>query len=317
MSSHSGKFVLRVSPFLHQRLAEKAQQQHVSLNQVCVSMLQESLSEKSKTVLPPWQKPAEEILKQMKKKFREDLLGLVVFGSQVRGDATKHSDLDLLVVLDENVPIKRGLYAWWDSVVTWKGNIKEINPHFVHLSPSPQQATGLWYEIAMFHKIIFEKGKQISVFIEELILSMEQGKISRSVSNGHPYWIKEDYINRAGHRLKALEVLMEQKSFADVVREAQEIVELCLKSLLRKSGIEVPRLHDVSDILKKESHQLPKDIKPMAAKLAEISKKMRRDRELSFYGTEDLTPGEFYEEADARQALAEAKQVHAICKQAF
>lgn len=129
--------------------------------------------------------------------------------------------------------------------------------------------------------------------------------------------LADDYITRAGNRLKALEVLMEQKSFADVVREAQEIVELCLKALLRKSGIEVPRLHDVSDILKEETRRLPKEIQPMVAKLVEISKKMRRDRELSFYGTEDLTPGEFYEEGDASQAFAEAKQVLTVCKQAF
>ncbi|MBI2067193.1 MAG: hypothetical protein HYW02_00245 [Deltaproteobacteria bacterium] len=31
-----------------------------------------------------------------------------------------------------------------------------------------------------------------------------------------------DYITRAGHRLAALEVLYARKSYADVVREAQE-----------------------------------------------------------------------------------------------
>jgi len=42
-----------------------------------------------------------------------------------------------------------------------------------------------------------------------------------------------DYISRSEHRLCALEVLYERKSWADVVREAQEIVELALKALSR------------------------------------------------------------------------------------
>ncbi|MDP2600883.1 MAG: HEPN domain-containing protein [Deltaproteobacteria bacterium] len=129
--------------------------------------------------------------------------------------------------------------------------------------------------------------------------------------------LAEDYILRAGHRMAAVELLMQRQSFADVVREAQEIVELCLKALLRKVGIEVPRIHDVSDILKEEVLKLPKEMQPMVDQMAAISKTMRRDRELSFYGTEDLTPSEFYEEADARKALDGAHQIYTFCKSAF
>lgn len=129
--------------------------------------------------------------------------------------------------------------------------------------------------------------------------------------------LAEDYIFRAGNRLAALEVLMQRQSYADVVREAQEIVELCLKALLRRSGVEVPRIHDVSDVLKEEAEKLPKELIPMAEQMAEISKRMRRDRELAFYGTEDLTPSEFYEESDAKTALEGAKQVYSLCRNVF
>ena len=37
---------------------------------------------------------------------------------------------------------------------------------------------------------------------------------------------------------------------SDVVREAQEIVELALKGLLRQVGIEPPRWHDVGELLR-------------------------------------------------------------------
>lgn len=129
--------------------------------------------------------------------------------------------------------------------------------------------------------------------------------------------LAEDYLVRAGHRLVALATLMEQRSYADVVREAQEIVELALKALLQIAHVEVPRLHDVSDILKQERRKLPKVVQPHVERLAAISRDLRRDRELAYYGARDLTPSDFYQEADAAKALADAKWLHAICQGAF
>ncbi|MBI2083254.1 MAG: HEPN domain-containing protein [Deltaproteobacteria bacterium] len=123
-----------------------------------------------------------------------------------------------------------------------------------------------------------------------------------------------DYIQRAGHRLAALEVLFERQSHADVVREGQEVVELCLKALLRVSGIEPPRSHDVSDILIENKIRLPSQIQLHAETLAKISKKMRRDRELSFYGSEDLTPSTFYSLEDSQEAIHDARWVYATCE---
>ena len=68
-----------------------------------------------------------------------------------------------------------------------------------------------------------------------------------------------DYIRRARIRVQALDVLFEGESWADVVREAQEIVELALKALLRAHGIDPPRVHDVSDVLLAERDRLPED----------------------------------------------------------
>ncbi|MBI4373496.1 MAG: HEPN domain-containing protein [Deltaproteobacteria bacterium] len=123
-----------------------------------------------------------------------------------------------------------------------------------------------------------------------------------------------DYITRAGHRLAALEVLFERQSHADVVREGQEIVELCLKALLRVSGIEPPRSHDVSDVLLDNKRRLPAAIQVHTEVLAKISKKMRRDRELSFYGSEDLTPSTFYSAEDSQEAIDDVRWVYATCQ---
>ncbi len=117
-----------------------------------------------------------------------------------------------------------------------------------------------------------------------------------------------DYVRRAGARLEALEVLYSARSWADVVRESQEIVELALKGLLRASGVEPPRIHDVSEVLLTERGRLPVSIERAVEELARISKELRRDRELAFYGAEDLTPGGFYSEEDAARARAGARR---------
>lgn len=123
-----------------------------------------------------------------------------------------------------------------------------------------------------------------------------------------------DYIERAGHRLEAVQLLFEKNSFADVVRESQEVVELCLKALLRASNVEVPRVHDVSSILLEQKDQLPQSIQHKVSHLAKISKSLRRDRELAFYGTEDLTPSNFYNKEDAKGALEGASSVYNLCR---
>lgn len=111
-----------------------------------------------------------------------------------------------------------------------------------------------------------------------------------------------DYLRRAAVRLRAIDVLFEAQSWADVVRESQEVVELALKGLLRSYGVDAPRIHDVSEVLLAEAERLPAAVRRETARLAAISRDLRRDRELAFYGAEDLTPSSFYSEADATRA---------------
>jgi len=123
-----------------------------------------------------------------------------------------------------------------------------------------------------------------------------------------------DYVRRAEARLLALDVLFAARSWADVVRESQETLELALKGLLRRFGIEPPRVHDVSDVLLAEQHRLPAALRPEVERLARHSRTLRRDRELAFYGAEDLTPSEFYSEEDATGAREAARLVVTLVK---
>ncbi len=121
--------------------------------------------------------------------------------------------------------------------------------------------------------------------------------------------LARDYLRRARIRLAALDVLFDGESWADVVRESQEAVELSLKGLLRSAGIDPPRIHDVSRILLAERDRLPTELHGEVEWLADTSRHLRRDRELAFYGAEDLTPSGFYSRADAQAARDGARRV--------
>jgi HEPN domain-containing protein len=126
--------------------------------------------------------------------------------------------------------------------------------------------------------------------------------------------LANDYVRRAAIRLRAIDVLFEAESFADVVRESQEVVELALKGLLRASGVEPPRIHDVSDILLAERARLPPLPDGAVEELARISKELRRDRELAFYGAEDLTPSGFYSAENAHRAREGARRTVSLVR---
>jgi hypothetical protein len=50
-------------------------------------------------------------------------------------------------------------------------------------------------------------------------------------------------------------------------------------------------------------------VAPRLDQLAEISRTLRRDRDLAFYGAEDFTPSAFYKRADAETARESARVI--------
>ncbi|MFM7143835.1 MAG: HEPN domain-containing protein [Alphaproteobacteria bacterium] len=121
--------------------------------------------------------------------------------------------------------------------------------------------------------------------------------------------LARDYLFRAEKRLKAIDLLHAEEDFADVVRESQEVVELALKALLRSFGVTPSFVHDVSEILDRNAGRLPESVQPLVPRWCEVSKHLRRDRELSFYGSEDVTPSDFYGRAEADVARRMAREV--------
>ena len=89
--------------------------------------------------------------------------------------------------------------------------------------------------------------------------------------------LAEDYLERASIRLRVLEVYYAEGDYADVVREAQEVVELVLKAVLRIVGIDVPKIHDVGKVLIKYRNLLPEEIRKNLEDIARISKELRKE----------------------------------------
>lgn len=118
--------------------------------------------------------------------------------------------------------------------------------------------------------------------------------------------LAQSYLIKARKRLKILDLLIEEEDYSDVVREAQEIVELTLKAMLRYVGIDPPKWHDVSSILIEHITHFPEEEHDNIKKLKEISKWLRKERELSFYGDIDFIPTEEYTLEDAEKAKKDA-----------
>ena len=118
--------------------------------------------------------------------------------------------------------------------------------------------------------------------------------------------LAESYVIKATKRLKILPVLLAEEAYSDVVREAQEIVELALKGMLRQVGVDPPKWHDVGAIIEEHQHLLPAGVRKETPRLVHISKWLRKERELSFYGDIDFTPTEEYGKRDAQRAIRDA-----------
>ena len=118
--------------------------------------------------------------------------------------------------------------------------------------------------------------------------------------------LAQSYLDKARKRLKILPLLLGEDGYSVVVREAQDIVELALKGMLRQIGIEPPKWHDVGQFILEYRARFPDEVSSQAEKLAGISAWLRKEREFSFYGDIDFIPSEQYSKDDAQRAIDDA-----------
>jgi HEPN domain-containing protein len=118
--------------------------------------------------------------------------------------------------------------------------------------------------------------------------------------------LAQSYLKKAVDRLDILDVLQRKGAYSDVVREAQEIVELASKGMLRAVGIEPPKFHDVGGLIQEHKDKFPEEVSGRVDQIAAICKRLKKERELAFYGDIDFIPTEEYRAEDAKEALENA-----------
>lgn len=179
---------MRVPPQLHKRLSDMAKSQKLSLNQVCLYLINNGFNLPEKNALL---KKLQTATKKINTHFGNNLLGIVLFGSKARGDSSDSSDIDLLLILDKNIPITRSLYSWWDSSNLWQED-EQLSPHFVSLPEDLDKVSGLWLEVAVEGKILYQKNNIVDKLFLKLKELINNGSIRRYISNGHPYWVRRN-----------------------------------------------------------------------------------------------------------------------------
>ena len=124
--------------------------------------------------------------------------------------------------------------------------------------------------------------------------------------------LAQSYLIKARVRLEVLEVYLDKEAYSDVVREAQEVVELALKGMLRQVGMEPPHWHDVGRFVREHRDRFPGVTDTGIERLAAVSTALRKERELAFYGAIDFIPTDEYSREQAEQALDDATWVVSV-----
>ncbi len=124
--------------------------------------------------------------------------------------------------------------------------------------------------------------------------------------------LAQSYLKKAQVRFKIMDLLIEEEAYSDVIREAQEAVELSLKGILRQIGVDPPKQHEVGWLLSEYKNQLPDISAEDINKLVKISKWLRKEREFSFYGDVDFIPSLEYSLDDAEKAKDDLEFVISI-----
>jgi predicted nucleotidyltransferase len=185
--SYSGKFVLRVGPALHRRLAAQARAAGQSLNEHCACRLAAG---------PPAMRFAslgldDAIVSSLVNAFNPRPLGVVLFGSVARGEQTETSDMDLLVVLADGIRPTRELYRDLERKVDLTALRPAASLHLVSMPPRVDDGGSLWFEVALDGVVLWEQGAQISSRLREVRQHISEGRRVRKHAYGHPYWVRE------------------------------------------------------------------------------------------------------------------------------
>lgn len=178
MKAKESRILLRVAKPLHDAIKARAAQEGLSINSLLESLISQGISN------PLANKVTESIIQRARHEYGEQFIGLLLFGSQARGDQHDTSDTDLLLVVSEDLRIERSVYRDWDNFLP-----EGISLHIGHLPQSPTDAGSLWLECALDARILFDPTGAIKNTISAVRDFITSGAIVRRVTHGQGYWV--------------------------------------------------------------------------------------------------------------------------------
>lgn len=190
------RILVRIPEELHQKLKEIAAESRRSLNSVCTLALEAAAAEESGPSQPGAQGASRRTtgisvaIEPIVEEFQEELEGIVLFGSEARGDATAGSDTDLLLVMKPDFALDRDVYKRWDRFAAGAGLPERLSPHFCRMPESWEDAGGLWFETALEGIVLWERDFVVSRSLSRLRTFMLEHNLQRKFSYGIPYWVR-------------------------------------------------------------------------------------------------------------------------------
>jgi len=121
-----------------------------------------------------------------------------------------------------------------------------------------------------------------------------------------------DYLDSAKLRLNFSKRAISLNNYSYVVRECQEVAELCSKSLLLRFNFVVPKKHNLSFDLYEIKEMYSKEFQNKFKKIKFLLNKLRNEREISFYGDEDeeISPSKLYTKEEAETYLKQTNDFY-------
>lgn len=119
-------------------------------------------------------------------KLAPSIVGMVLYGSVARGTMTPNSDIDVLVVLSADTPLRRGLYNLVDEIT---GIDPKVSVALVHLPASNMPPGGLWLEVARDGRILHDPSGSVREAMARLRDHISAGRSVRMTTHGQGFWV--------------------------------------------------------------------------------------------------------------------------------
>jgi len=173
--------LVRLPTALHRELVDAAAARGLSFNAYCVRRLHGPATAEDTLALRTL------VVDRARSAFGDRLTGVLVLGSWARGDAAGSSDIDVLVVIDREVPLTRELYRAWDRApLAWNG--RAVDAHFTHLAAPGAAPTSVWCEAAVDGLVWYDPSGAVVRRLGEVRRAIAEGRVVRGTAHGQPYW---------------------------------------------------------------------------------------------------------------------------------